>query len=141
MYSNTTLFLEKVVENKSGRTYSLRVNYKCNEDAAKMLKFNFKVEGNFPICKGAHSNAFWARKCGDNEPPRMGLTIDYSIHQRKNLTVVADGRLVDADYFSEEFDTYVLRVPMRVSYSLFFAKINHTEDIAKHNAMDEDILK
>lgn len=95
----------------------MRVNYKCNEDAAKIIKLNFKVEGNFPGCKGSHSNIYWTRQCGDNEPPRMGLTMEYDVHQRHNFTVVRDGRLADADYFSEEYDTYVLRVPPSIRFS------------------------
>ena len=38
MYANSSLFLEKVIENKDdSKTYSLRINYKCNEDASKLV--------------------------------------------------------------------------------------------------------
>lgn len=129
--SNTTLFLEKVVDNVENKTYSVRINYKCNEDAAALLKLNFKVE-NFPLCPKA-SNIFWSRKCGDNEPPRIGLQLDYNIKHKYNHTIVKDGILVDADYFSEEYNDYVLRIPPRVDYSLFFVALNISEEIYAHN--------
>lgn len=41
LFSNTTLFLERVVKEKASTeaktTYSLRINYRCNEDAAKAI--------------------------------------------------------------------------------------------------------
>jgi hypothetical protein len=134
------LFLEKVVDlpNQAGRTYSVRINYKCNEDAAQPLKIDFKVEGNFPSCKGVHSNVYWTRICGDNEPPRMGLSLTYDVHRKHNFTIIEDGRLVDADYFSEEYDTYVLRIPSKIEYSMFYISLNSSEEIFKHNEITLD---
>lgn len=77
------------------------MNYKCNEDIAKPIKLNFKVEGNFQGCHTSNSNIYWTRICGDNEPPRMGLSMVYNIKNKYNFTVVEDGRLVEGDYFSE----------------------------------------
>lgn len=142
--SNTTLFIEKVVTapDSSYRIYSIRVNYKCNEDLAKPIKLDFKVEGNFPGCKGSNSFIYWTRTCGDNEPPRMGLSLIYNVKQKKNFTVVEDGRLIDADYFSESYDTYVLRIPKKVDYAIFYLSLNRSEEIFTHNEMTiEDMDK
>lgn len=49
MTSNTTLFVEKVVDHGENKTYSLRINYRCNEDASAMIKLNFKIN-NFSLC-------------------------------------------------------------------------------------------
>lgn len=97
------------------------------------MKIDFKVEGNFPLCKGVHSNVYWTRICGDNEPPRMGLSLTYDVHRKHNFTIVEDGRLVDADYFSEEYDTYVLRIPSKVDYSMFYISLNSSEEIFQNN--------
>lgn len=59
----------------------------------------------------------------------MGLSLTYDVHRKHNFTIVEDGRLVDADYFSEDYDTYVLRIPSRVDYSIFYISLNSSEEI------------
>jgi hypothetical protein len=68
----------------------------------------------------------------------MGLSLTYDVHRKHNFTIIEDGRLVDADYFSEEYDTYVLRIPSKVDYSMFYIYLNSTEEIFKHNDITLD---
>ncbi|KAL4426922.1 hypothetical protein ABPG74_012922 [Tetrahymena malaccensis] len=130
--SNTTIFVEKVVDRVDNKTYSVRINYKCNEDASAMMKLNFQIEPIEKLCPKV-SNIFWTRKCGDNEPPRMGLQVNYNINHKYNHTVVENGMLIDADYFSEDYEDWVLRIPKRVKYSLFYAYLNITQEMYAHN--------
>lgn len=44
----------------------------------------------------------------------MGLQMDYNIKHKYNHTIVTDGILIAADYFSEDYDTYVLRIPPKI---------------------------
>lgn len=72
----------------------------------------------------------------------MGLSVDLNIKYKKNHTIVENGRLIDADYFSKDFDSYVLRVPKKVKHSLFYAKLNLSEEIFTHNGLNfEDVDK
>lgn len=68
----------------------------------------------------------------------MGLTLDYSVRGKHNFTIVKDGRMVDADYFSEDFDTFALRIPAKMDSSIFFMSLNHKEDIFAHNVVDKN---
>ena len=65
----------------------------------------------------------------------MGLSLTYDVHRKHNFTIVEDGRLVDADYFSEDYDTYVLRIPSKMDYSMFYISLNSSEEIFHHNEM------
>ncbi|KAL4465354.1 hypothetical protein ABPG72_016755 [Tetrahymena utriculariae] len=130
--SNTTIFVEKVVDLVDNKTYSVRINYKCNKDASAMMKLDFQISIIRDLCP-TPSNIFWTRKCGDSEPPRMGLQVDYNINHKYNHTVVQNGMLIDADYFSEDYEDWVLRIPKRTKYSLFFASLNITKEMYAHN--------